>query len=112
MASTYGARLDFRDATAAACVGLVHGSCWSGAEEPGTKHDLKGKGAAGEMARSGFSYGNCKKHATGCDSSLRTHLFVASTRSVAKESIWHHHLVKQLSICQTPVKRKTCSRLG
>ena len=37
--------------TAATCVGLVHGSCWLGAEEPGTKHDLKGKGAAGGMAR-------------------------------------------------------------
>ena len=32
-------------------MGLVHGNCWPGAEEPGQKADLKGKGAAGEMAR-------------------------------------------------------------
>ena len=67
-------------------MGLVHGNCWPGAEEPGEKADLKGKGAAGEMARSGFSYGNCKTHATGCESSPRTHLFVALTHSAVEES--------------------------
>jgi hypothetical protein len=36
-------------------MGLVHGNCWPGAEEPGEKADLKGKGAAGEMARSDFT---------------------------------------------------------
>ena len=55
MASTYGARLNFRGASAATCEGLVHGSCWPDAEDPGTKHDLEGKGATREMATSGFS---------------------------------------------------------
>jgi hypothetical protein len=32
-------------------MGLVHGNCWPGAEEPGEKADLKGKGAAGENLR-------------------------------------------------------------
>ena len=45
MATTYGARLNFRDISAASCKGLVHGSCWPDAEEPGSKHDLEGKGA-------------------------------------------------------------------
>ena len=66
--------------------GLAHGSCWPGAEEPGSKHDLEGKGVTGEMARSGFSYGNGKTHATGCESSPRTHLFVALTHSAVEES--------------------------
>ena len=39
-------RLEFRDATAATCEGLAHGSCWPDAEEPGEKYDLEGKGAA------------------------------------------------------------------
>ena len=56
METTYGARLNFRDATAANCEGLVHGSFWPDAEEPGKKHDLQGKGAALRMATSGFSY--------------------------------------------------------
>ena len=63
MATTYGARLNFRDTSAASCKGLVHGSCWPDAEEPGSKHDLEGKGATREMATSGFSYGKCKGHA-------------------------------------------------
>ena len=63
MATTYGARLNFRDTSAASCKGLVHGSCWPDAEEPGSKHDLKGKGATREMATSGFSYGKCKGNA-------------------------------------------------
>ena len=33
------------------------------AEEPGSKHDLKGKGATREMATSGFSYEKCKGNA-------------------------------------------------
>ena len=45
-------------------MGLVHGSCWPDAEEPGSKHDLKGKGATREMATSGFSYGKCKGNTT------------------------------------------------
>ena len=60
MASTYWARLNFRDASAATCEGLAHGSCWLDAEELGTKHDLEGKGSTREMATSGFSYGKCK----------------------------------------------------
>ena len=86
MATTYGARLNFRETSAASCKGLVHGSCWPDAEEPGSKHDLEGKGATREMARSGFSYGNGNTHATGCGSSPRTHLFVALTHSAVEES--------------------------
>ena len=86
MATTYGARLNFRDTSAASCKGLVHGSCWPDAEEPGSKHDLEGKGATREMARSGSSYGNGKTHATGCESSPHTHLFVALTHSAVEES--------------------------
>ena len=59
MATTYGARLNFRDTSAASCKGLVHGSCWPDAEEPGSKHDLEGKGANREMATSGFTYRKC-----------------------------------------------------
>ena len=86
MATTYGARLIFRDTSAASCKGLVDGGCWPDAEEQGSNHDLKGKGATREMARSGFSYGNGKTHATGCGSSPRTHLFVALTHSAVEES--------------------------
>jgi hypothetical protein len=43
VATTYGVRLNFRDTSAASCKGLVHGSCWPDAEEPGSKHDLEGK---------------------------------------------------------------------
>ena len=60
MASTYGARLNFRDASAATCKGLVHGSCWPDAEEPGVKDDLKGKGATREWGRRPLSYASCK----------------------------------------------------
>ena len=80
MATTYGARLNFRDTSAASCKGLVHGSCWPDAEEPGSKHDLEGKGATREMATSGFSYGKCKGNAKWCVDAARTHLFVAWAR--------------------------------
>ena len=76
-----GARLNFRDTSAASCKGLVHDSCWPDAEEPGSKHDLEGKGATREMATSGFTYnGKCKGNARWCVDAARTHLFVAWAR--------------------------------
>ena len=65
MATTYGARLNFLDTSAASCKGLVHGGCWPDAEEQGSNHDLEGKGGYGEMATSGFTYGKCKGDAKG-----------------------------------------------
>ena len=55
MATTYGARLNFRDTSAASCKGLVHGGCWPDVEEQGSNHDLEDKGANREMTTSGFT---------------------------------------------------------
>ena len=113
MATTYGARLHFRDTSAASCKGLVHGSADRMQKSRAQSMTWKAREPLVKWLLLALAImGNAKGTLNGVLMRLaRTYSSRGPDRTL-KGPHWHPYCAEQLSFGHILDKRNTCSRYG